>query len=445
MSQLFTNHEWFNFPAYFHKTYRVIDIDKDVPDVTLACDDGALDAHKLLLCATSLFFRRLLKNNKHDQPFILMKGLKMKQLLNLMDFIYHGQVSIDQDDVEEFIDAAIEFEIKGIHATRNNKKDVEVDQNEKLVSTTEKSDREEDVLVQQVVEVKEEDMNIDENDTLGETQRDAAEDREQVKEEVDSVTDSTYREITIQQNKYRIDNTINVDEIVEKNDDRDVSDIIEQSEINTTTEPLVVSIGDEEQMAEVKDEKNIMNFILDYNVYDNSPIMFRDEMKKSNSIIKLGMTFSNVEEVKDTIIKLSDTTFCKFVNSTNGGWKSRRRMIFKCTFGILRRSQSQGIRQTGSKYVGCPAFVEILQSTDRLFRVVRGNLEHENHEISEENYLKMKRSLTKDQEEAVKALLETEPTTAELAIFLNNITGKHYNKNDTRYIKIKFTRKKAPK
>ena len=52
MTQLFTNHEWFNFPAYFHKTYRVIDIDKDVPDVTLACDD---DANKVIQCVTESY------------------------------------------------------------------------------------------------------------------------------------------------------------------------------------------------------------------------------------------------------------------------------------------------------------------------------------------------------------------------------------------------------
>ena len=50
MELLVVNKEWSNFPPYFHKAYRVIDIDKDIPDVTLACDDGALDAQTYSGC-----------------------------------------------------------------------------------------------------------------------------------------------------------------------------------------------------------------------------------------------------------------------------------------------------------------------------------------------------------------------------------------------------------
>ena len=123
MSNLIINKDWKYFPSYFYKDYKIIDIEKDVPDVTLACDDGALDAHKLILCAGSIFFRKVLKRGKSDQLFIYMKGLKMRLLKNMMDFMYYGQVTIDLDFLDEFIATAVEFQIKGVIVT--NTKDIQ--------------------------------------------------------------------------------------------------------------------------------------------------------------------------------------------------------------------------------------------------------------------------------------------------------------------------------
>ena len=43
-----------------------------------------------------------------------MKGLKIIQLQNLLDFIYFGKVSIEKDNLEDFMITAEEFEIQGI-------------------------------------------------------------------------------------------------------------------------------------------------------------------------------------------------------------------------------------------------------------------------------------------------------------------------------------------
>ena len=419
MTQILINHEWNNFPSYFNKAYRIIDIDRDIPDVTLACDDGALDAHQFILCAASLFFRRLLKKHKPDLHFIYMKGLKMKQLQSLMDFIYHGQVSLATDNVETFINTAVEFGIKGIHDVRNtakDKEDVEVSKNAKVLGkplhARAQSEKEVDAVVDikdqdiagqrtnhvynimnEIADVKEENTNMEDNDSIAKSESNTIElASEQLKEEL-------------------------------------------QEEFMEEIDPITVNFvnGEEEKM---KSDKN-------YTIEKPKTAMPVDKIKGENSIINLGMTFASLAEVKEAIITLSDTTLCKFVNYANArkSKSSKIRMMYKCTFGVLRKSQSKGIRQQTQKYVGCPAFVEFVHSPHGLFRVARGNLEHENHEVSEESYLKMKRRLSKDQEEAVKVILDTEPTTAELAMFLSNITGKQYNSDNARYIRAKFTRR----
>ena len=98
---------------------------------------------------------------------------------------------------------------------------------------------------------------------------------------------------------------------------------------------------------------------------NGAPVFSYDKIKGENSIIKLGSTFSTVAEVQDAMTTLSDTTFCKFVIELNKvrGKKAKRKMVFKCCFGVghHRKSASKGIRQRTSRYVGCPAFVTILQ------------------------------------------------------------------------------------
>ena len=47
----------------------------DFNDVTLACEDGRqIEAHKVVLAASSPFFQTVLKKNKHSHPLIYMGG-----------------------------------------------------------------------------------------------------------------------------------------------------------------------------------------------------------------------------------------------------------------------------------------------------------------------------------------------------------------------------------
>ena len=49
----------------------------DFTDVTLACEDGhEVEAHKVILAASSPFFQNMLKRNKHAHPLIYMRGMK---------------------------------------------------------------------------------------------------------------------------------------------------------------------------------------------------------------------------------------------------------------------------------------------------------------------------------------------------------------------------------
>ena len=56
--------------------------DKKFTDVILACGDGLqVEAHKVVLIASSPFFLNILKRNKHSHPLIYMRGVKSENII----------------------------------------------------------------------------------------------------------------------------------------------------------------------------------------------------------------------------------------------------------------------------------------------------------------------------------------------------------------------------
>ena len=88
--------------------------DKDFLDVTLACDDGWITAHKVILSANSAFFRDILTIHSHQHPLIYLRGIKYSVLNYILDFMYRGEVSVKQEDLDEFITIANELKVNGL-------------------------------------------------------------------------------------------------------------------------------------------------------------------------------------------------------------------------------------------------------------------------------------------------------------------------------------------
>ena len=83
-------------------------------DVTLACEDDSLDAHKVVLSASSIFFRKVLSKTNQNHPFIYLKGVNFNDLKDIIDFIYSGEVQIPAENIDRFLQAARELQIKGL-------------------------------------------------------------------------------------------------------------------------------------------------------------------------------------------------------------------------------------------------------------------------------------------------------------------------------------------
>ena len=79
----------------------------DFADVTLACEDGQqVEAHKVVLIASSPFFLNLLKKNKHPHPLVFMRGVKYEDLVSMVDFLYNGEANVYQENLDSFLAVA---------------------------------------------------------------------------------------------------------------------------------------------------------------------------------------------------------------------------------------------------------------------------------------------------------------------------------------------------
>ena len=78
---------WNDFESNISGAFRELREDKDFFDVTLACDDDQMQAHKVILSACSPFFRTILRRNKHEHPLLYLKGVKYADLVSVLDFM----------------------------------------------------------------------------------------------------------------------------------------------------------------------------------------------------------------------------------------------------------------------------------------------------------------------------------------------------------------------
>ena len=119
--------KWNDFQYNVNSAFMNLREDNEFADVTLACEDGQqMEAHKVILAASSPFFQDLLKRNRHPHPLIYMRGVKSENLLAIVDFLYCGEANVFQENLDSFLAIAEELKLKGLMGqTRDDKKNTE--------------------------------------------------------------------------------------------------------------------------------------------------------------------------------------------------------------------------------------------------------------------------------------------------------------------------------
>ena len=107
--------KWNDFQENINSAFGSLRTDNDLSDVTLACEDGQqIEAHKVILSLSSPLLQNLLKRNKHNHPLIYMRGMKSEDLIAIVDFLYYGEASVFQENLDSFLAIAEELKLKGL-------------------------------------------------------------------------------------------------------------------------------------------------------------------------------------------------------------------------------------------------------------------------------------------------------------------------------------------
>ena len=124
--------KWNDFQENVNAAFGSLREDNEFADVTLACEDvQQIEAHKVILAASSPFFQNLLKRKKHPHPLIYMREIKSENLQAIVDFLYCGEANVFQENLDSFLAIAEELQLKGLMDKTHNE-EAEVERKPKL-------------------------------------------------------------------------------------------------------------------------------------------------------------------------------------------------------------------------------------------------------------------------------------------------------------------------
>ena len=104
--------KWNDFQSTISQSFKELQAEKDFVNVTLVSDDEVqLQAHKVVLSASSPFFKNVLKKSPHEHPLIYLNGLSSTSIRFILDYVYQGEVQIYQDQLDMFLDTAEKLKI----------------------------------------------------------------------------------------------------------------------------------------------------------------------------------------------------------------------------------------------------------------------------------------------------------------------------------------------
>ena len=107
--------KWNDFSSNASRAFGRLRSEDFLQDVTLVGDDNCqVAAHKLVLSACSEYFKNIFKNNNHTHLLLCLEGVTSKEIKNILDYIYNGEVNIFQEELDRFLSVAQRLKLEGL-------------------------------------------------------------------------------------------------------------------------------------------------------------------------------------------------------------------------------------------------------------------------------------------------------------------------------------------
>lgn len=105
---------WNNHMNHVRKAFDSLLTNCELTDVILYAEGQKIGAHKMLLSACSTYFKNLFMELPQEHPVIVLKGISYFVLIDILKFIYNGEVSVDSEVFDSFLQTAEFLQISGL-------------------------------------------------------------------------------------------------------------------------------------------------------------------------------------------------------------------------------------------------------------------------------------------------------------------------------------------
>ncbi|XP_012261976.1 protein bric-a-brac 2 isoform X3 [Athalia rosae] len=106
---------WNNYQSNMTSVFHQLLQTEAFVDVTLACNEASLKAHKVVLSACSSYFQKLLLSNPCKHPTIIMpQDVCFTDLKFIIEFVYKGEIDVSQAELQSLLKTADQLKIKGL-------------------------------------------------------------------------------------------------------------------------------------------------------------------------------------------------------------------------------------------------------------------------------------------------------------------------------------------
>ena len=112
---------WNDHHSIFFRTAESLCRDDHLTDITLSCGKKEFSAHKLVLSVCSSYFKDLFtpKESAKNRPansaaIVYMKDVKPDHMELLLNFMYRGEINIDENELMDLLATAKGLQIRGL-------------------------------------------------------------------------------------------------------------------------------------------------------------------------------------------------------------------------------------------------------------------------------------------------------------------------------------------
>ena len=108
------NLKWHTFSEHLTILFSDLYSKNLFADITLVCDDqNEFKVNKFVLYSGSSVFKNILENHA-DQNLIYLRGISSKEMEKILEFMYLGESTINEDEIKGFLEVAKDLQMQDI-------------------------------------------------------------------------------------------------------------------------------------------------------------------------------------------------------------------------------------------------------------------------------------------------------------------------------------------